>query len=57
MSNGLLTGSFITEPIVWYNDAEKLGIRVETILIEDSIYGMLLVFMNIELSRFLKHES
>jgi lycopene cyclase domain-containing protein len=54
MSNGLLTGSFIAEPIVWYNDAENLGIRLVTIPIEDSIYGMLLIFMNIELYRFFK---
>ncbi len=54
ISNGLLTGSFTPEPIVWYNDAENLGLRIGTIPIEDSIYGMLLVFMNIELYRFFK---
>lgn len=54
LSNGLLTGSFIAEPIVWYNDLENLGIRLGTIPIEDSIYGMLLIFMNIELYRFFK---
>jgi len=54
ISNGVLTGSFFVEPIVWYNDLENLGIRISNIPIEDSIYGMLLIFMNIELYNFFK---
>ncbi len=38
--NGLLTGSWIHEQVVWYNDAENLGIRIGTVPIEDSIYAL-----------------
>lgn len=54
ISNGILTGSFLLEPIVWYNDVENLNIRIGTIPIEDSIYGMFLILLNIELYRYFK---
>lgn len=37
--NGILTGSFIENPIVNYNPTDFLGIRMFTIPIEDAVYG------------------
>lgn len=57
LSNGLLTGSAIEEPIVWYNNAENLGIRLKTIPIEDSMYGLLLIFLNIDLYHYFRSRA
>jgi lycopene cyclase domain-containing protein len=45
--NGVLTGSWIDNQVVWYNDAENLGIRVGTIPLEDSIYAYSMILMNL----------
>ena len=50
--NGILTGSFIEPPLVWYNHEENIGVRIGTIPLEDVFYafGMLLtVLFSIEM--------
>jgi lycopene cyclase domain-containing protein len=51
--NGVLTGSWIDNQVVWYNDAENLGIRVGTIPLEDSIYAYSMILMNLYFFEYL----
>lgn len=45
--NGILTGTGISGEIVWYNNAENLGIRIFTIPIEDFAYAFSLILFNL----------
>ena len=51
--NGVLTGSWIDNQVVWYNDAENLGIRMGTIPVEDSIYAYSMILMNLFVFEYL----
>jgi len=52
--NGILTGSWIDDPVVWYNDLENSGVRMGTIPVEDVFYGMLLIVMNVSIFEWLQ---
>ena len=45
--NGILTGSFIHQEVVWYNNSENLGIRLFTVPIEDAFYAFSMLFANL----------
>ncbi|WP_353779539.1 lycopene cyclase domain-containing protein [Winogradskyella sp. 3972H.M.0a.05] len=56
--NGILTGSFIQDEVVWYNNTQNLGIRLFTIPVEDVIYAFSLILCNLFLTElFLKRTS
>ncbi len=54
MSNGLLTGYGLEEPVVWYDDTQNLGLRLITIPVEDFVYGFSLLGANVLLYERLK---
>jgi len=55
--NGVLTGSFIDEQVVWYNNQENLGIRLATIPVEDVFYGMTLILLSYFLTETLRNRA
>jgi lycopene cyclase domain-containing protein len=50
--NGLLTGTGLSHPIVWYNNAENLSIRLGTIPVEDVSYSYNMLVTIFLLSRY-----
>lgn len=50
--NGTLTGSFIADEVVWYNNDENIGFRLFTIPVEDTIYAFALLVTNLFLIEF-----
>jgi lycopene cyclase domain-containing protein len=45
--NATLTGTFIEDEVVWYNNNENLNIRIITIPIEDFAYGFSLILFGL----------
>lgn len=52
--NGILTGSFIENQVVWYNPAHNLGIRLFTIPVEDTIYNLMMLMMTVQLMEWFR---
>jgi len=55
--NGVLTGAFITEEVVWYSDQAITGWRIGTIPIEDVLYFFAMFFAQIALYERIKSAS
>lgn len=55
--NGMLTGTGLDQPVVWYNDAENMSMRLLTIPLEDIFYGMLMLMLNTFLFEFLMQKA
>ncbi len=54
--NGILTGSFLDEPVVYYNNNQNMGIRLFTIPFEDLFYGFELIILNLFFYEKLKNK-
>lgn len=55
--NGTLTGSFIPEQVVWYNDTENLDFRLWTVPFEDMWYGLALLLGNVSIFEYLRNRK
>jgi lycopene cyclase domain-containing protein len=54
LCNGLLTGSGLREPIVYYNPSQIIGLRIFSIPVEDFVYSFSLQLLNVYLFEYFK---
>lgn len=52
--NGILTGSFIQNEVVWYNNSENLGTRLGTVPVEDVAYAFSMLYLSVILIEHFK---
>lgn len=52
--NGILTGTGLPEPVVWYHSQEFLGMRIGTIPSEDVFYAFSMLYANLVLYHYFK---
>jgi lycopene cyclase domain-containing protein len=50
---GIINGILTSKPVVLYNNAENLGIRIGTIPVEDTIYALTCLLLPITIMEFL----
>jgi len=50
--NGILTGSFIEEQVVWYDNTQNIGVRIFTIPVEDSMYAFTMILTPLVLTEY-----
>jgi hypothetical protein len=55
--NGILTGSFTPEPVVWYNSEHIIGFRIFTIRLEDVFYNYAMLLPIVAIYMFLKNRN
>lgn len=55
--NGILTGTGLEQPVVWYNESQIIGVRLFTIPLEDIFYGLLMLLLNIFLFEWFMHKA
>ena len=64
--NGILTGSFGLEEVVWYNNAENVGSRLQEVAglswtqinipLDDFVYSFALLLLNTAIYMYVKHQ-
>ncbi len=55
--NGILTGAFTPEPVVWYNEEHIIGIRMYTIPLEDIFYNYCMLLPITAIYEWLKNRK